>query len=135
MHHPFYPSPELPHHVLAYGQALHDHHGEYGDVPGNSANDLKPVVALAHKLQPMADEIERLQLELATKTNAYHDAAAPLWTAFSEKLDIAGVHAEKQGKSALENMLKNYRHHSGRHKQKLAAAAASAGGAGSTPAK
>src|SRR5207302_2065470 len=113
--HVFYPPVELPDHVIAYAQGLADHKSEYGEVPENAPADLKDVVAQARKLLPLAQEIENLQLSLAAKLDAYHRASLPLWTAFSERLAYAKVYAEKSGKAALLNFLRNYQHHTKGH--------------------
>jgi hypothetical protein len=113
--HVFYPSPELPDQVVSYAQGLVDHHKDYGDVQGNAPADLKDAVAQAKKLQPMAEEIQKLQLEVASKLDAYHRAAAPLWAAFAERLGYARVFAQRAGNNALLNFLRNYQHHTRGH--------------------
>lgn len=118
----FYPPTELPDQVVGYAQALKTHATEYGAVPANGEADLAPLVVDARKLQPLAQEIADLELTLAAKMEQYHRAAAPLWTAFSEKVGQAKLHAEKQGKAALLDFVRGYRHHAARH----AAAKASA---------
>ena len=123
--HVFYPPVELATLIQTYAQSLVDHKGDYGTVPENSPSDLKPLVGQAKELEPMANEIHDLQLTLATRMEAYHKAAAPLWKAFSEKVGYAKVYAQKNDKAALLNFLRNYQHHTGRH--------AAAEKAGATP--
>ncbi len=126
-HHVFYPSPELPDQVIAYAEGLKAHHKEFGDVIGNGPNELKQVLADAKRLQPEAAEIERLQVELAARLDAYHKAAAPLWAAFSERLGYARTFAAKHDNAALTTFLLAFRHNEGRHAAKKAAAGASTG--------
>lgn len=124
MKHPYYPSPELPRHVESYAQGLVDHAADYGSVTANSPKELAPVVKLAQDLEGAAKEIEDLQLELAAKLEAFHKAAWPLWTQFSEKLGYAETYAKKNGKGALLNFLKTYQHHVEHHAAAKAAGAA-----------
>jgi hypothetical protein len=119
-HHIFYPSSELPNQVISYAAGLHNHHKEFGDVTGNGASELKDAVTHAKKLQPLAEEIETLQTQLAAKLDAYHKAAAPLWTEFSERLGYARTFAEKKSNKALDDFLLAYRHNAGRHAAKVA---------------
>jgi len=121
-HHVFYPSSELPDQVIAYVDGLKHHHKEFGDVTGNSQADLKELVADAKRLQPDAAEIERLQVELAARLDAYHKAAAPLWAAFSERLGYARTYATTHQHAALSSFLLAFRHNQGRHAAKKTAA-------------
>jgi hypothetical protein len=131
--HLFYPPVELPAQVQSYAQGLKDHHAEYGDVPGNSPAELRSIVDAAARLEPLADEIHDLELTLAAKLEAYHRAAAPLWKAFSEKVGLASVHAQKQDKRALASFLKAYKHHQQRSRAKAQADAAAGDDPGKTP--
>jgi hypothetical protein len=131
--HVFYPPIELADHVTSYIQGLKDHRADYGDVPENAPADLKSLEAEAKKLEPMAKEIEDLQLQLAAKLEAYHRAAAPLWTHFSEKLGHAKVHADKNDKTALLNFLKGFQHHARNHAAARTAHAAPAAAPSAAP--
>jgi hypothetical protein len=121
--HVFYPSPEMPHQIAAYSAGLKLHRTEFGDVVGNSPDDLKSLVADAAALRPLADEIEHLQIQLAAKLDAYHKAAAPVWATFSERLGYARNYADKQHNAALHSFLLAFRHNEGRHAAKQAVAA------------
>lgn len=114
-HHVFYPSPELPHQVESYTGTITAREAEFGKVTGNSAAELAPVLEEAKRLQPLADEIEQLQIQLAARLDAYHKAAAPLWTRFSERVGFARVYADKEQNPALAAFLKGFRHNEGRH--------------------
>ena len=119
--HVFYPSSELPHQVESYITSLKLQKPAFGDIPANAANDLTALETSAKALVPMADEIEKLQIDLAAKLDAYHKTAAPVWERFSEKLGYARVYAEKSKNAALIAFLKAFRHNEGRHAASKAA--------------
>lgn len=119
--HIFYPSTELPSQAISYAAGLKNNAATVGQVTGNSEAELAPMVAAAQQLVPMADAIEKLQIELATKLDAYHKAATPLWAQFSEHLDYARTYAEKHDHKGLGQFLDGYKHHQGRHAAKKAA--------------
>lgn len=97
--------------MQAYAQGLADHKADYGEVPENAPKDLQPLVKQAQELESISHEIQQLELTVAAKKEAYYKKAAPLWTAFSEKLGFAKIHAQKNDKHALLNFLRNYQHH------------------------
>jgi len=65
---------------------------------------------------------QEVWIQLASKLDAYHKAAAPLWEKFSERLGYAHTYAEKKKNAALSTFLLAFRHNHGRHTASKAAA-------------
>jgi hypothetical protein len=133
--HVFHPSIELADHVLGYAHGLKAHNDDYGDVPGSSPGELKPLEHDAEKLLPLAEKLHELELQVAAQRERYNRAAAPLWTAFSEKIQIARTHAEKQQKHALLAFVRTFQHHAQRHRAAKEAGALHVPGEPATTAK
>jgi len=117
----FHAPTELADHVIAYSEGLGHHEAVYGKVPENSPADLKPLVADANKLKPVAKEIADLELRLATLRAQYDKQATSLWTRFTEKLAYARVFADKSKNAPLTSFLGTFSHHVTKHKAAQAA--------------
>jgi hypothetical protein len=122
--HVFHPPTNLASQVQAYAAGLANHKSDYGTPPENAPADLKPLVAQAKALEPLAAKVADLELQLAIAREKYNQKSLPLWTAFSEKLTFARAYAKAKKLTAFAAFLANYAHHAGHH-----AAAAKAGAA------
>jgi hypothetical protein len=112
----FHAPTELADHVISYADSLSHHAEAYGKVPESSPADLKPLVADANKLKPLAQQISDLELKVATLRAQYDRQAASLWTRFTEKLAYARVYAAKSKNTALSSFLSTFSHHAAAHK-------------------